>query len=584
MMEISIRIGEGATRVAPSTLLGQNLELAADVAPGLLNERLANPRFSGPEDAQTGVARGWQPASRNTPGVPYALTRGISLSGEESQLIQNITGRVPALVQTGRWVRAGERLQVTLWAKAQGHPITVRVEMRPLPAALPAYDTARVTVDAAYWKPYTVTLDIPADDDDAVFVIGQETPGLLWIDQAHLRPQGSDLLREDVLAAFHSLQIPVLRFPGGCISANYHWKHGVGPHQLRPVLLDPVFRWETSYEFGTDEYLAFCLAQGITPQISVNIGTGTPEEAGEWAAYCAAWFRARGVEPPLMYWQIGNEQFGAWEQGNMTGAMYAAALRDFVPAVRAGYPNARIIAVGPETGDDTQAGVTHPWRAPVLDHAADLIDLIALQLYPGGLEQSWQQQADWIEGMVRAAINDCRSRGLDTRLAVTEWNLWQQASHHDDRGFLEEYDVRHGLFTANVLHHFARLAPDLEMANFYNLLNLMGVFISRGPQVQETALAAIFRLYRPAFPGDVLPVEVSDPAIDALALRTPDATWLFLINRGEEEVLLTLPATEAIMLSGTALNGDLTQTNVPVDGHPFTLPPMSLARLQLDPA
>jgi hypothetical protein len=33
-----------------------------------------------------------------------------------------------------------------------------------------------------------------------------------------------------------SLRIPALRFPGGTISNNYHWRYGTGPVHLRPSM------------------------------------------------------------------------------------------------------------------------------------------------------------------------------------------------------------------------------------------------------------------------------------------------------------------------------------------------------------
>ncbi len=204
-----------------------------------------------------------------------------------------------------------------------------------------------------------------------MFFITVQGQGIVWLDQVHLLPEGEPVVRRELTDAWRALRIPVLRFPGGCISTNYHWGHGTGPRHLRPTLPDPVFKWETNYEFGTDEYLALCLEQGIQPQISVNVGSGTPDEARDWAAYCAAWYARQGAEPPEIYWQIGNEHWGAWELGNMSGEMYAEALREYVPAIRAAYPRARIVALGPEQGEVFDPDQRLPWREPVLAHAAD---------------------------------------------------------------------------------------------------------------------------------------------------------------------------------------------------------------------
>lgn len=601
-MQVTIRTDGSVRGHAPTTLLGQNLEVAGNTAPGLLSDRLTNPKFQGPANPLTGIAPGWQPGPNNNyAGLRFELTHGMSLSGEESQLIHNYAGRSSGgLVQIGRWLRAGERLRVSLWARAQHHPVTLRVGLRPLPARAPLYDSATVEVTATYWKPYQVELVSPQDDTEAVFFCYVEGEGMVWLDQIHLRPADEPLLREDILRDIRSLRVPVLRFPGGCISTNYHWRYGTGPQHLRPALRDPVFKWVMNYDFGTDEYLTLCLEQGIMPQISVNIGSGTPEEAGAWAAYCADWYRGRGLEPPPMYWQMGNEHYGAWELGNMSGEMYAQALREFVPAVKAAYPAARIIALGPETGEISPAKERLPWRQPVLDQAGDLIDLIALQIYMvGWAEDKAQGLVQALQGADKAAvtlqeaIDDCEAHGGGVRVALTEWNLWEQASHYDGKGFLEPYDVTHGLFVAAMLHHFVRLTPGLELANFYHLVNPMGIFISEGPEVKQTALAAIFRLYRPAFPGDILPVTVDAtapegdvPAVDAICLQTAEATWLFVANRGASEAAtvtcegLTL-AGEAAALVGDRPDGDFRPAAIPVQEGAITLPPLCLARLRL---
>ena len=600
-MHAIVRCLGPAGHVAPATLLGHNLELAGDTVAGLLADRLDNPHFAPPEDHQTGIAGGWEPgASRNAGGMRFELTPGMGLGGSTAQLLHNFGGRSGCgLVQTRRWLRAGETLEVSLWARAQHHPVALRIGLRPLAARAPAYAEAQVAITTTYWREYRVTLQAPVDDAYAVFYCFLEQIGLVWLDQLHLQPKGSGTVRDDVRAAFQSLRIPVLRFPGGSVTGGYHWRYGTGPAATRPTLPDPVFKWAVSYDFGTDDYLALCAEQGILPQISVNIGTGTPEEAGEWAAYVATWYREQGLNPPPMYWQIGNEQWGAWELGNMSGEMYAEALREFVPAVRAAYPSARIVALGPENGEGLEAGTSSPWREPVLERAGDLVDLLALQWYASGWDEDPAVEllqalrgADTLAGSVRRAVADCRKRGLATRLAVTEWNYWRHASHYDGLGFLEPYDVLHGLFVFAVLQRFTGLTPDLELANFYHLLNPMGVFICRGPQVQETPLASLCRLVRPAFPGRVLPLHTQcdelsagTAAVEAMALTNDAGHWLLLANYSPTEAatieLEGLPPYEG----GSALVGEglragwRLESTGPLRGS-ITVPPQSVMRLQ----
>ena len=106
--------------------------------------------------------------------------------------------------------------------------------------------------------------------------------------------------RRDVLEAVRALHVPILRYPGGCFSDEYHWRDGVGPRGQRPRYEEQywtrwVKRWgrpdlapligppETN-AFGTDDYLALCAELGCDPYLNVNHGTGTPEEAADWLA------------------------------------------------------------------------------------------------------------------------------------------------------------------------------------------------------------------------------------------------------------------------------------------------------------
>ena len=57
-MQVTIRTDGSIRGHAPATLLGQNLEITGDTAPGLLADRLTNPKFLGPANPLTGIAPG----------------------------------------------------------------------------------------------------------------------------------------------------------------------------------------------------------------------------------------------------------------------------------------------------------------------------------------------------------------------------------------------------------------------------------------------------------------------------------------------------------------------------------------------
>lgn len=602
-MKIKLQCSGQPMHCVEDTLLGQNLEAVSSFITAMTSERFRNPKFAGPANPQTGIANCWQPYGNNMPGLHCELTSGMSLSGNESQLINNFSDAQGAgILQTGVCIRKGEVLEIELWAKVRHHPATLLLGIGPLCKSQEWYEMVHVQVDASYWKCYRITLAAaPCDDDEAVFWCLLEGEGYIWIDQIHLHPVGEDHLCTKLIDRIKTLQIPILRFPGGCISTNYHWRHGTGPVHLRPVLADPVFKFSTVYDFGTDEYLELCMNQGIHPHITVNVGSGTPEEAGEWAAYCASWFQQRGVEPPPAWFQIGNEQYGLWESSHMTGQMYVDALRAFVPPIRSAYPNCRIIALGEQLSQGLRQEQATEWRNPVLEQAAELVDVFAISRYKGQwYDTNLDKQINVVESVrkikddLEALIHDIRAKGLKHKVALTEWNYMLHACAWDGKDFLEPGDAQHGLFVAGMLNMFARLGADMELANFYHLVVGLAIFLRHGSEVVETCIADVFRMYRPAFPGEFVPIEVSspllgsEPAVDAICIRNEDTTWLFMANRHPSDSahveLAGLPPKikSTYLLSSESPLNQLVEQDMPILSNALHLPPLSIARLQYD--
>ena len=93
--------------------------------------------------------------------------------------------------------------------------------------------------------------------------------------------------RNDVVAALKKLKVPVVRWPGGCFADEYHWRNGIGPQRRATVNAN----WGGALEpntFGTDEFMDFVGQVGTEAFVSINVGSGTFEEASEWLAYMTA--------------------------------------------------------------------------------------------------------------------------------------------------------------------------------------------------------------------------------------------------------------------------------------------------------
>ena len=95
-----------------------------------------------------------------------------------------------------------------------------------------------------------------------------------------------DGCRRDVLETLRRLNMTVMRYPGGNFVSGYHWQDGVGPRSKRPTVRDLAWQSIETNQFGTDEFTGLCRKMGWAPMLTINLGTGTPEEARNWLEYC----------------------------------------------------------------------------------------------------------------------------------------------------------------------------------------------------------------------------------------------------------------------------------------------------------
>ena len=147
-------------------------------------------------------------------------------------------------------------------------------------------------------------------------------------------------IRNDVVGALKDLKVPNVRWPGGCFADQYHWRKGVGPRDKRPATVNSA--WGDVIDtnaFGTDEFMDFMQQIGSTPYVSINVGSGTPEEAADWLEYMTAAAptalakerAANGHPEPYKvgFLGIGNE---SWDCGGaMTPEYYASLMKVYSP-------------------------------------------------------------------------------------------------------------------------------------------------------------------------------------------------------------------------------------------------------------
>src|SRR5690606_17339369 len=93
-------------------------------------------------------------------------------------------------------------------------------------------------------------------------------------------------IRTDVVEALRKINIPNLRWPGGCFADEYHWQDGIGPKDQRPSMINT--HWGDVVEnnhFGTHEFMELCELLGADPYVNGNVGSGTVKEMSDWVEY-----------------------------------------------------------------------------------------------------------------------------------------------------------------------------------------------------------------------------------------------------------------------------------------------------------
>jgi len=399
-------------------------------------------------------------------------------------------------------------------------------------------------------------------------------------------------IRNDVVGALKALKVPNVRWPGGCFADEYHWRKGIGPLAARPATLNP--NWGDVIEpntFGTHEFMDFIEQIGSEAYLSINVGSGTPQEAAEWLEYLTsaqptalAKERAANGHPEpyrIAYLGIGNENWDCG--GNMTAEYYLQQMkihsrfvRNFNPAQQKDGARMLKIAVGP--GGDGPRWTE--WTETIMrayKHRQWSWDMDGLSLhnytvvrFPAAYKSVGFDEADYalllsetlkMEGLVshNAAIMDAYDPQKRVALVVDEWGAWYAQLPGTTPGFLaQQNSIRDALIAALNINIFARHADRVRMANIAQMINvLQAMILTDGPKMLLTPTYHVFRMYVPFQDATFVPVAydagtyahgaITLPRVDAIAARDAAGTlWLSLTNLDP-----TRPAAVSARLVGT---------------------------------
>ena len=260
-----------------------------------------------------------------------------------------------------------------LFAKHLEGPATVTLQIRRHDSPEVIASTT-VTATATDWTKYSFTLEIPAGKlqrlEPADFVVLMEGNERVDIDNINLFP--SDSLRNDLggldpdeVKMAKEMHTPLVRY-GGNFTSGYHWKDGIGPEDKRVSMLNIAWGIPEYNTFGTDEFLHFCKLIGAEPQIAVNLGSGTPDEAAAWVKYVDEEFDASAL-----HWELGNELWGSWNLGWPTLEQLPGRTREVSEAIHKVDPKAQLIATGHDPDHYQQ------WNAAQLTNPSGTFDYLS---------------------------------------------------------------------------------------------------------------------------------------------------------------------------------------------------------------
>lgn len=385
----------------------EDINYAADG--GLYGELVKNRSFEFP-DALTGwKAFGKFEVKNDGPfeRCPHYVVLGYSGHNDAATGLQNEG-------YFGIGIEKGEDYRFSVWAKAVSGDATVEVSLvdESTMEEHQEFATAELKVSGNEWKKYELVLKPAKTVQKANLRLLLKGKNSVALEHVSLFPKHTfkdreNGMRRDLAQALYDLHPGVFRFPGGCIvegsslEQRYQWKNSIGPVENRPLNGN---RWLStfnyrlfpdyyqSYGLGFYEYFLLSEDIGAEPLPVLNVGMACQyqnwnnpkahvpvDSLQPYIQDCldliefangdvnTTWGKKRaemGHPAPfnLKFLAVGNEQ---WDN------LYYERLRPFVKAIKAKYPNIKLIGTsGPDSeGEMFDKG----WKA-MKELKADLVD------------------------------------------------------------------------------------------------------------------------------------------------------------------------------------------------------------------
>ena len=408
--------------------------------------------------------------------------------------------------------------------------------------------------------------------------------GGLWVG-----PQSTiantDGYRNDVLQALKNLQVPVLRWPGGCFADEYHWMDGIGPREKRPSMKNN--NWGGTIEdnsFGTHEFLNLCELLGCEPYISGNVGSGTVEELAKWVEYMtseegtpmAKLRKENGRAKPwkVKFLGVGNESWGCG--GNMRPEYYSDLYRRYSVYCR-NYDSNRLYKIASGASD-----YDYEWTKVLMNNVGNRMDGVSLHYYTvsgwdgskGSATKFDNDQYYWtlgkcleIEDVIKrhCTIMDEKDPKKHIGLLVDEWGTWWDEEPGTIGGHLYQQNALRDAFVASLsLNVFHKYTDRVRMANIAQVVNVLQSMIltdTKGAgHMVLTPTYHVFEMYKPFQEATYLPLDITpNPTMQVRHEMNKE------MDTTKEDGYRTLPLISASAAKTTSGSIIISLTNVSLD-------------------
>lgn len=410
----------------------------------------------------------------------------------------------------------------------------------------------------------------------------------IWVGEESSIPNVHGI-RTDTLEALRNLNIPNLRWPGGCFADAYHWRDGIGPRAKRPTTINMWGNALEPNEFGTHEFMALCEQLDCEPYFGGNVGSGTVQEMADWLHYLTSDYdttltierRQNGREKAwsIPFWGIGNENWGCG--GNMSPQQYADLYCQYHVNLKS-YCDTPLKKIASGLGGYDKDGSAMALFMDSLSGRRNPVspDGISIHYYVymrNMLEHSATEfgEAEWFSVLWEAhnidtaiqnhaAILDEYDPEKKIWLIVDEWGAWYPPAPGTNPEFLDQQNsMRDAVLAATTLHIFQDHCERVQMANIAQTVNvLQAMILTEGEKFLLTPTYHVFEMLQNHQDASALQMDVncdaysvgdkSLPVLSASASRSAGGVILL--------TLCNLHPTQAIQIECQCR--DMTLTNV----------------------